>query len=320
MPQLAEHYTVVAPDLLGHGRSAKPRGDYSLGAYAERHPRPARRARLRARHRRRPLARRRHRDAVRLPVPRVRRAPRAGLQRRPRQRGPPAAARGRAARLRVVLPLLARELVVEAGEAVARSRSAPRLEARPRRRRVRARLRLAARRRGARARSCTRCARSIDAGGQRVSALDRLYLAEQMPVADLWGDARPDHPGRATAAPPTRACRAAATSSSRARATGRCSTRPTGSDRRAHLVYGGDGALRVVDGRRPRPASPRSGYPQITIFPSPRERVAFRHQPAESPAGSGGAGEPSEAPEGTGLPGAKSDRGPRRTLQRKPVS
>jgi pimeloyl-ACP methyl ester carboxylesterase len=31
---LAEHYTVVAPDLLGHGQSAKPRGDYSLGAYA----------------------------------------------------------------------------------------------------------------------------------------------------------------------------------------------------------------------------------------------------------------------------------------------
>jgi pimeloyl-ACP methyl ester carboxylesterase len=34
MPQLAERYTVVAPDLLGHGESAKPRGDYSLGAYA----------------------------------------------------------------------------------------------------------------------------------------------------------------------------------------------------------------------------------------------------------------------------------------------
>jgi pimeloyl-ACP methyl ester carboxylesterase len=34
MPRLAERFTVVAPDLLGHGRSAKPRGDYSLGAYA----------------------------------------------------------------------------------------------------------------------------------------------------------------------------------------------------------------------------------------------------------------------------------------------
>src|SRR5215207_10553122 len=34
MPRLAERYTVVAPDMVGHGRSAKPRGDYSLGAYA----------------------------------------------------------------------------------------------------------------------------------------------------------------------------------------------------------------------------------------------------------------------------------------------
>jgi pimeloyl-ACP methyl ester carboxylesterase len=33
-PALAERYTVVAPDLQGHGRSAKPRGDYSLGAHA----------------------------------------------------------------------------------------------------------------------------------------------------------------------------------------------------------------------------------------------------------------------------------------------
>jgi pimeloyl-ACP methyl ester carboxylesterase len=34
MPALAERYTVVAPDLLGHGKSGKPRGDYSLGAFA----------------------------------------------------------------------------------------------------------------------------------------------------------------------------------------------------------------------------------------------------------------------------------------------
>jgi len=34
MPDLVNDYTVLAPDLLGHGESAKPRGDYSLGAYA----------------------------------------------------------------------------------------------------------------------------------------------------------------------------------------------------------------------------------------------------------------------------------------------
>lgn len=34
MPLLARDFTVVAPDMLGHGRSAKPRTDYSLGAHA----------------------------------------------------------------------------------------------------------------------------------------------------------------------------------------------------------------------------------------------------------------------------------------------
>jgi pimeloyl-ACP methyl ester carboxylesterase len=32
--QLVERHTVLAPDLLGHGQSAKPRGDYSMGAFA----------------------------------------------------------------------------------------------------------------------------------------------------------------------------------------------------------------------------------------------------------------------------------------------
>jgi pimeloyl-ACP methyl ester carboxylesterase len=34
MPALGADHLVVAPDLLGHGESAKPLGDYSLGAYA----------------------------------------------------------------------------------------------------------------------------------------------------------------------------------------------------------------------------------------------------------------------------------------------
>src|SRR5690349_21770482 len=34
IPRLSQHYRVVAPDLIGHGESAKPPGDYSLGAYA----------------------------------------------------------------------------------------------------------------------------------------------------------------------------------------------------------------------------------------------------------------------------------------------
>lgn len=34
IPTLAEHFTVIAPDLLGHGASDKPDADYSLGGYA----------------------------------------------------------------------------------------------------------------------------------------------------------------------------------------------------------------------------------------------------------------------------------------------
>src|SRR5947209_19837559 len=33
-PRLARNHTVLAPDLLGHGETAKPKGDYSMGAFA----------------------------------------------------------------------------------------------------------------------------------------------------------------------------------------------------------------------------------------------------------------------------------------------
>ena len=34
VPLLARHHTVIAPDLLGHGASDKPRADYSVGGFA----------------------------------------------------------------------------------------------------------------------------------------------------------------------------------------------------------------------------------------------------------------------------------------------
>lgn len=34
LPVLARHFTVLAPDLLGHGASAKPRGEYSISGHA----------------------------------------------------------------------------------------------------------------------------------------------------------------------------------------------------------------------------------------------------------------------------------------------
>ena len=85
IPLLAKKYRVIAPDLLGHGESDKPRGDYSVGAFAvllrdllDALGRPPS-------HRHRSLSRWRDRHAIRPSAPPVLRADRAHQQRRVRR-------------------------------------------------------------------------------------------------------------------------------------------------------------------------------------------------------------------------------------------
>ena len=80
LPRAHRHYTVIAPDLPGHGDSDKPRGDYSLGAHASSIRDLLDRARSRAGHDRRAVVRWWRRDAARVPAPRALRAP--GARRR----------------------------------------------------------------------------------------------------------------------------------------------------------------------------------------------------------------------------------------------
>ena len=81
-PKLAQRFTVIAPDLLGHGKSDKPRADYSVARLRQRHAGPAERAGHRPRHGDRALAGRRGGHAVRLPVPATGRPADPGRRRR----------------------------------------------------------------------------------------------------------------------------------------------------------------------------------------------------------------------------------------------
>ena len=194
-PLLSKRFTLIAPDLIGHGQSATPRGDYSLGAHASGGARHRHRARPRARDRRRALARRRHRDAVRLPVPRAQRAPRARLERRARPRGAPRPAGRLAAgrRLRAAgahLAPAARARPPGSAACWGASGCAPAATSR-----CSARGFESLDNAGSRQAFLHTVRAVIEPGGQRVSAHDRLAPRRPAADADRVGRERLDHPG-----------------------------------------------------------------------------------------------------------------------------
>ena len=184
---LSRRYTVIAPDLLGHGAVRQAAGRLQRRRLRQRHARPADRARHRQGDRRRAQLRRRRRDAVRLPVPRAHRADGPGRARRPRPRGdagdpgdhaaglPPGDGRGR--------PCPASATSTTAG---LRALAAPGLpQARDLDEVAEISTRSRTRTPGAAIRHVV--SRRVDWRGQIVTMVDRAYLTQAMPMCVIWG-------------------------------------------------------------------------------------------------------------------------------------
>jgi pimeloyl-ACP methyl ester carboxylesterase len=186
MPRLAQQYTVIAPDLVGHGRSAKPRGDYSLGAYAA----GVRDLLAVLGFERGTVLGHSFGGGIALQfaylfpeyVERVALVSSGGL-------GKEVHPLLRASVLpgsEWVLPLLAREWSVKAGDAVRSVASRVGIEAGPDIAEF-ARGYASLVEPGAREAFIDTMRGVIGPDGQKVSAMDRLYLAEQMPFLIVWG-------------------------------------------------------------------------------------------------------------------------------------
>jgi pimeloyl-ACP methyl ester carboxylesterase len=185
-PMLAERFTVVAPDLLGHGHSAKPQGDYSLGAYAV----GMRDLLIALGHRRATMVGHSLGGGIAMqfayeyPVfcERLVLVSSGGLGREVHPLLRAATLPG----AELVLPLLANDRVLGAGEAVGQFLSRVGLHAGPD---------IAEMARGyasladadARQAFLHSVRAVIDLNGQRVSAADRLYLASMVPSLIIWG-------------------------------------------------------------------------------------------------------------------------------------
>jgi pimeloyl-ACP methyl ester carboxylesterase len=190
MPRLAERYTVIAPDLIGHGRSAKPRGDYSLGAYAA----GVRDLIAVLGYERGTVVGHSFGGGIAMQfaylfpeyVDRMALIASGGLGREVHPLLRAATLPGS----EWVLPLIAREWPVRAGDAVRSAAAKIGIEAGPDLAEF-ARGYASLVEEGASDAFIHTMRSVIDHDGQRVSALDRLYLADQLPTMFIWGDADP---------------------------------------------------------------------------------------------------------------------------------
>jgi pimeloyl-ACP methyl ester carboxylesterase len=190
LPRLAERYTVIAPDLIGHGRSAKPRGDYSLGAYAA----GVRDLIAVLGYERGSVVGHSFGGGIAMQfsylfpeyVERMALISSGGLGREVHPLLRAATLPGSD----WVLPLIAREFPVRAGEAIRSVASKIGIEAGPDLAEF-ARGYASLVEEGASEAFIHTMRGVIDHEGQRVSALDRLYLADQMPTLIVWGDSDP---------------------------------------------------------------------------------------------------------------------------------
>src|SRR3954451_4845897 len=194
-PLLAERFTVIAPDLLGHGASAKPTGDYSLGAYAC----LVRDLMLSLGYDSGTIVGHSLGGGVAMQIgyqfpemmDRLVLVSSGGL-------GREVSLFLRAVTLpgaELVLPLVASRALIDAGAALGRAFGVVGLQAGADLGQI-ARGIASLNELGAR-RAFVHTARAvIDVGGQRVDARDRLYLAEAVPSMLVWGDEDPIIPAR----------------------------------------------------------------------------------------------------------------------------
>ena len=187
IPLLAREHLVIAPDLLGHGASDKPRADYSVAAYANGMRDLLAVLGVDTVTIVGPLVRRRCGDAVRLPVPGADRSARAGVDGRRRPRRDAGVARrehavvGQLGLSALRLPF-ARLALNTAVSMLRRLDAGLGLDAVDLRRIIDALPDHTARS------AFIRTLRSVvDWRGQSVTMLDRSYLAHTMPTMLMWG-------------------------------------------------------------------------------------------------------------------------------------